>query len=699
MGFKLASLFVTVEAQTKKYTDQLSGLKKKTAEAGGDIAGTSFAPDFGQITTVLASLPAQIAKIMTPVAGQVGSAIADGLKPAARSGTVLEKLFGRIVAIVQKVGKAILRFYRFDIAIKGLTLLRAGVDALGARLNGSAAKAASAFSRVLSVAIFATRVRQIVDRLNLLLAPARKLGQLLTGVVKTTGRLAAGTARYAMGLGAASKAASGLKSILGEIVLAAGFVAIGYKVVDFFHKATTGASDFRETVDKVDAVLGDAAPAVVKFSDEMADRFGLVKTVTLDAASGFAGLAKGLGNLKGQELADFSTKFTKLAADFSSFANIDFDEAQKSIKIGLTGEPSDVLKQFGVVVNETLTKQYALDSGMKLVNGQLTEQQKLMARAGLITRQLADADDNLELTQDSTANRARKTAGQFANLATTIGTSLLPIVNKALSLFSQFTGFVGRAFEANKATFESWVDRIVWGMELAGSVFRNWSATVEVVRLSVFQSLSNIGEYFAVLGPNIATVGAYIARNFWGFIRDGFNLVIAGIGNISTNFQKLGKAAGEFFTGDLKAFDNIQWTGLTEGFKATVEKFPELLKPVVHDMSDEMAKAFAPILDDVAARTKKVVPQPIKKGVAVDLPEHQEDKKAGNGRIGDLASFANSLQEAVAGKDKAARETAAATKQSAEQLVLANRNLARIAAMTSAAGAGGPMWAIAGLGA
>ena len=402
----------------------------------------------------------------------------------------------------------------------------------------------------------------------------------------------------------AKETASALRGLAGPLaVVAAGGVAV-YKSFDFLARGVASASSLNETLSKTDAILGAGSPAVKKFADDMASRFGLVKGQTLDAAASFAGLGKSLGNLRGDNLAGFSTQFTKLAADLSSFSNIDFDEASRALTVGLSGNQSDTLKQLGVVMTEDTVKQYAYANGIARVGQELTEQQKLMARSGLIMKQLADVSGDLEKTQGGTANQWRKFSGTVANLGTSIGTILLPAVNAGVGLLNEFASSAFAAFEGNKETIAGWVDFFVDSIDFAAAVVSHLPAAYEVAGLMIYEKVLQIGDWVDALGKNAVIVAEYIGRNWKELGRDAFSAWLTYIQNSWKNLQALGTAIGEWFADPTQGF-HINWTPLLDGFQATAEKFPELLKPVLTDMSKEIGEAAKPILDDYSARRMK----------------------------------------------------------------------------------------------
>jgi hypothetical protein len=424
---------------------------------------------------------------------------------------------------------------------------------------------------------------------------------------------AARMVKFSSGIGAIGKIApsafgsvtAGVRSVIaasGPLLAVALAAEAVIKAFTFLKDGVVSASNLNETLSKTDAVLGSASTGVKKFADEMTSKFGLIKGEVLDVASGIGGLGKGLGGLRGKDLEDFTVKFTKLAADMSSFKNISLREAGRAIQVGLSGEQSDQLKQLGVVTIEQTINDYAYAHGIAAVGAELTQQQKVMARAGVISKGLVDADGDLARTSGDTANQFRMLTGTIAKLGTSIGTAMLPAINAAIGAFTTFASATTGAFDGAKGSFDGFVANMVTGIDFVVSVFKNWPAVVEVAKI-IAEKLLQIGDYIAVLGPNAAIIAAYIARNWVKLLTDAFNAVLAGLKGLWTNFEAIGTAIGEFLADPTKGI-TVKWTGLLDGFEATAEKLPELIKPHLTDMSKQIAEAGKPITDEIARRAE-----------------------------------------------------------------------------------------------
>jgi hypothetical protein len=457
-------------------------------------------------------------------------------------------------------------------------------------------------------------------------------------------------------------------------------------VTSFFTGGAKGASDLNETVSKTNVIFGSATGSVTTFADKMSTDFGMVKGVTLDTASAMGGLGKSLGGLRGEKLGNFANQFTKMSADLSSFSNIDVSEAAGAIQSGLAGNQSDVLRGLGVDLSEDAVKAKAAALGIAKFGEELNSQQKFAARSALITQGLSKVNGDLERTQGGAANQGRKLMGSIANIGTTIGSIFLPVITEGITLLNEFGGWLMSTFKNSEGTIESWKETFLGAFDWVVATVHNFPSAFTVARLKIVEVLSNIGEWIAVLGPNAVMVAGYIGRNWLLLIGDAFDATVTGLKNLWTNFQSVGNAIGEWFADPTGGF-HVDWTPLLTGFQATAEKFPSLIKPVLTDLSKEIAAAGAPIFDEVAARraaraAAKGIGAPVIADDALD-PLGTKAKKEKKGpqektlggalELGSKEAY-SSIVNATAGRsnsqEKAARDTAGNT----AELVRLQRN-------------------------
>lgn len=550
-------------------------------------------------------------------AAQMRAAFQSGLAPlgqvAARIEAQLNVVGGTIVTLARRIDSE-MKLPKADAALaklqqkirgeigKGAAAAEESLGRLRAavlRLGPAADKSIGAFRGLLKAKNFLGDLgdvaRRPLDRLfNLRPAIAQadqlsgRFGSISPTVGVATGAIKRMGVEIALALGAfglAFKAAQGLKN----------FLAGGIK----------GASDLNESVNKLGVIFEGQAGIVSAAADEMAARFGVVKTEFIDTSSTFGQLLQSMGGQSQKAAAETSVQLTKLAADASSIFNTSFDEAAGKIASALRGQ-SEPISAFGIDVQEAATKQEAFRLGLIKAGQEMNTQQKVAARTSLIVRGLAVAEGDLANTADAPANAMRRFSGTMQNAAATIGTALLPAVQKGLGLLNEFASWLSRAFERNQGVFDDFAAGVAAAFDTVGAIFRNLPLAWEIVKLKFLEGAANILSYIETIPANLAIIGDYIANNWRELIVDGLNGVVTAFGNLGTNFGDLQTAISNFFAGEGWEFNP---TPLLAGFKATAAALPELIKPGLVSMQAEIDAAAARIAANEQARLPEPGPR------------------------------------------------------------------------------------------
>lgn len=163
-----------------------------------------------------------------------------------------------------------------------------------------------------------------------------------------------------------------------------------------------------ETASKFNTVFGSSAGALDARLDELGERAGITTTKIRELAATTGSVVQGMGY--GQEAsAEFSYQILELAADLASFNNVQGGAAEVAgaLTSALTGE-REQLKTLGIVVSEEEVQQKQAARAAEGHADALTQQGKAAATLELITEKAGVAVGDLERTQDSTANTARR---------------------------------------------------------------------------------------------------------------------------------------------------------------------------------------------------------------------------------------------------------------------------------------------------
>lgn len=210
-------------------------------------------------------------------------------------------------------------------------------------------------------------------------------------------------------------------------------------VGDLFEMGTS----VEETGSKFKTTFGEASESVDRFLDDFAHMAGLTTTEGREIAATLGAMARGMG-LSTESAGDLSTRVIQLAGDMASFNNTSIEETLTAVRAGLIGE-AEPLRRYGILLTAATVEQRALADTGKTNAKQLTEQDKVLARLALAYEQAGVQVGDLERTQDSTANKARRLNAQFREQAQIFAQSLLPAFGLGLDQVEAFSGGIEEA--------------------------------------------------------------------------------------------------------------------------------------------------------------------------------------------------------------------------------------------------------------
>ena len=191
------------------------------------------------------------------------------------------------------------------------------------------------------------------------------------------------------------------------------------------------ASDFEESLNKVDVAFKSSSKEVRKFAETTLETFGIAEGTALDMAALFGDMATSMG-VPTDKAADLSTAMVGLAGDLSSFKNINIKEVTTALNGVFTGE-TESLKRLGIVMTQTNLKQFALSKGMSDNIEVMTQAQKVQLRYAYILEKTKNAQGDFARTSDGSANQMRIFSESVKELSVAFGEILLPYFTKAIT--------------------------------------------------------------------------------------------------------------------------------------------------------------------------------------------------------------------------------------------------------------------------
>jgi hypothetical protein len=304
------------------------------------------------------------------------------------------------------------------------------------------------------------------------------------GFIRAMDKVEAKTKRTTMRIKALG---GGIKALAGMWTKAAmAMVAAAWPVKKMFD---LGAG-IAETGSKFNTVFGPAgAKQIDDFLSTFAHKAGLTNTEARGLMATTGAIAQGMGFTQ-QASADMATEITKLAGDLSSFNNLPTEEVLMAINSALTGE-REQMKRLGIVILEADVQAKAFAMTGKDVAKTLTQQEKAAASLAIMTERAGVAVGDLDRTQNSAANVARRLKAMFLELRDTLATALQPAFGELLTMLAD-----------NEQKFRAWQDAIVENSGVISAWARvviRWFIWVATVLAAPVRIMVNAGQVFVDL--------------------------------------------------------------------------------------------------------------------------------------------------------------------------------------------------------
>jgi hypothetical protein len=208
------------------------------------------------------------------------------------------------------------------------------------------------------------------------------------------------------------------------------------------------ASDYNESLNKVDVSFKSSAASVKEFSKTTLESFGIAAGTALDMASSYGDMATSMG-LPVDAASKMSTSLVALAGDLASFKNISIDVANTAISAIFTGE-TESLKKLGIVMTEVNLKYFAASTGIKKVYEQMSQAEKVNLRYNYILSVTKNAQGDFARTSGGAANQMRVFQESMKQVGQQIGSIILPLFTKIITTINGWVKSFGGLSESTK---------------------------------------------------------------------------------------------------------------------------------------------------------------------------------------------------------------------------------------------------------
>lgn len=210
------------------------------------------------------------------------------------------------------------------------------------------------------------------------------------------------------------------------------------------------ASDYSESINKVDVAFGNASQTVKDFAISAGKNFGIDRGTALDMAAMFGDMSTSMG-LSQKKSAELSTSLVGLAGDLASFKNLNISEVQTALAGIFTGE-TESLKRLGVVMTEENLNQFLLTQGIAKKMSNLTQAQKVLQRYNYVLQMTSNSHGDFIRTQAGFANQIRIARSAYKDLSIQLGTILLPYATEFINVLIKVIQYFQQLSPATQKT-------------------------------------------------------------------------------------------------------------------------------------------------------------------------------------------------------------------------------------------------------
>lgn len=447
------------------------------------------------------------------------------------------------------------------------------------------------------------------------------------------------------------------------------------------------ASDFTESLNKVDVAFASSSKEVRKFAETTLETFGIAEGTALDMAALFGDMATSMG-VPTDKAAGLSTAMVGLAGDLSSFKNINIKEVTTALNGVFTGE-TESLKRLGIVMTQTNLKQFALSQGMSDNLEVMTQAQKVQLRYAYILDKTKNAQGDFARTSDGSANQMRIFSETVKELSVAFGEVLLPYFTKAVTYVNKvIKGFVDLSPATKKvivvvAALVAVVGPLLIGLGFLSTtilpalatgfsillgpiglisaaiialgvvVYKNFDAII--IKISEFyNAFVDVYNQSKLLRGAIAFIGLAF-KNVWTQAKFAFKSIWSYIKVVAGGIMKVFRSVGDVIEGALKLNpEKIKkgLSGVKNAVTGTFENIGSEVKKHAEEAAKEISDNFTQALDTtINGNLEHKTPEQIKKSLSSLGESLKETAKAAGEAVG--SSFSEGVSSGSSGESRA----------------------------------------------
>jgi len=227
-------------------------------------------------------------------------------------------------------------------------------------------------------------------------------------------------------------ATKSIKSL--TVALSAMGIAAGYALKRLVEESIKAASALEEVSSKYSIVFQGQTQAVDEWTKKLVDGYAMSTREAKQYLSSIQDLLVPMG-MQARTAANLSNEIVKLAADLGSFNNLPTAQVMDNIQSALVGE-YESMKKYGVILNQTLIEQEALNIGLADTKNALTIADKAQAAYSLIVKSSAAAMGDMDRTADGYANTTKRLSSEWEDFTAVLGEKFLPVASSVKGFFA-----------------------------------------------------------------------------------------------------------------------------------------------------------------------------------------------------------------------------------------------------------------------
>lgn len=220
-----------------------------------------------------------------------------------------------------------------------------------------------------------------------------------------------------------------------------GGLAVG-AVVSFGKESVNAAAEAEQAMNGVRAVFGESADEIEEFSNKAITSMGISDDAYQQFATSTGGLLQDMGVPLDQTVA-MTDELAQRGADLAQVYGVDAEQAFTIMQKAMGGQTRG-LKQLGVSISNAEVETRAMAEGWVDAEGNVTAAGKAMATQQLIMEKTADKAGAFAEHSGDVANQQKILALQFEETQETIGTALLPVIQRLLKVFVPLLEFTAK---------------------------------------------------------------------------------------------------------------------------------------------------------------------------------------------------------------------------------------------------------------